>query len=79
MAFNPETQRANLTGMVEAAMTRMADVDSRRLFVKSWCSLLDEQARSGERQFPQAQLDQALQGSYDWLRTQTAAAPDDVA
>ena len=79
MAFDPETQRANLTGMVEAAMTRMADVDSRRLFVKSWCSLLDEQARSGERQFPQAQLDQALQGSYDWLRTQTAAAPDDVA
>lgn len=80
MKFDQASQQSNLNAMVQAAMTRMADVDSRRLFVKSWCSLLDEQTRSGERVFSRDQLDQAIQGSYDWLRLQTAApAPNDVA
>lgn len=68
-AFDQDTQKANLDALVRVAESRVANVDSRRPFVKTWCALLDEQHRLGERVYDDADLNSALLGTYDGIKS----------
>jgi hypothetical protein len=76
-SFDEATQNANIELLVEVAEKRVANVDSRRLFVKTWCALLDEQNRKGERLYKFDALNDAFQGTYAGIRKDESSNEED--
>ncbi|MBN8457524.1 MAG: DUF2791 family P-loop domain-containing protein [Verrucomicrobia bacterium] len=67
--FNRDLQRRNVETLVEVAEERVfANVDSRRLFVKTWCAFLDEQHRKGEQLYDAVDINKAFQGTYQGIK-----------
>jgi hypothetical protein len=77
IGFDHGVQEKNVAALVAVAEDRVANVDSRRLFVKTWCALLDEQARLGERIYPRDALNQAFQGTYQGIRKNDESDEED--
>jgi hypothetical protein len=75
-SFDLDLQRRNLTKLAEVTANRILEVNARRLFVKAFCGLLDEQSRSGQREFPESELSSLIQGVYEGLRRSEEAATD---
>ncbi len=61
-------QAENATRLAAIAAERNLDVDARRLYVKTWVSLLELQNVTGERKFDPDELSRRYQGSFDSLR-----------
>lgn len=76
-SFDYDIQRANVHALVRVAEARVANVDSRRPFVKTWCALLDEQHRLGERIYEEADLNSALKGTYDGIKNDELREEED--
>lgn len=66
--FDLAVQRKNLRRLANVTSGRILEVNARRLFVKAWCSLLEDQARSGQREFQDTDLADLIQGVYAGLR-----------
>ena len=76
--FNQELQRKNIATLVQVIEDRVfTNVDSRRLFVKSWSALLDEQHRMGERVYDASTINQLIQGTYQGITAQEASTEED--
>ena len=67
-AFDTELQNANAKRLATMASQRNLDVDARRLYVKTWASLLEIQRIQGERRFDSEELSRRYQGSFDEVR-----------
>ena len=63
--FDHELQRINARRLAQIASERSLDVDARRLFVKTWVSLLDIQLSEGEREIGDDELMARYSGSFD--------------
>lgn len=63
-SFDHELQCGNAARLARVASARNLDVDARRIFVKTWVSLLDIQV-GGEREFGHDELAGRYQGSFD--------------
>ena len=66
--LNLEMQRRNLRNLAEVTAKRRLEVNARRLFVKTWCSLLEEQARNGEAEKTESELSNLIEGAYSGFR-----------
>jgi hypothetical protein len=66
--LNLDLQRRNLRRLAELTATRRLEVNARRLFVKTWCSLLEEQARNGESEKSEVELTNLIEGAYSGFR-----------
>jgi hypothetical protein len=76
--FDLQLQKRNIATLVQVAEDRVfTNVDSRRLFVKTWCALLDEQHRRGERAYDAGAVNQAFQGTYQGIDKQEASSEVD--
>lgn len=65
-SFDHKLQCDNARRLAQVASTRNLDVDARRIFVKTWVSLLDVQVQvGGERRFGDDELANRYQGSFD--------------
>lgn len=73
--FNAELQSANLRRLIEVVVVRQSAADARRLFVKAWCSLLEEQ-RQAERAYSEAEMQHRAAGAYDQIRVQDGAGEE---
>lgn len=67
--LNEDLQRRNLRRLAEVTANRRLEVNARRLFVKAWCSLLEEQARVGETEKTESELADLIDGVYAGLRS----------
>ena len=67
-SFDFELQTGNVRRLVRVASERNLDVDSRRMFVKTWVNLLQIQATDGESEFQVEELTQRYQGDFEQLR-----------
>ena len=78
MNYNTDLQRKNIATFVAVIEERVfTSVDSRRLFVKSWCQLLDEQHRLGERDYDFNTINQLIQGTYQGITAQEASTEEE--
>lgn len=75
--FDKDQQRRNLKLLADVTATRMLEVNARRLFVKAWCSLLDEQSRTGQRDYDEAGLVGLIQGVYEGFRRNEQAVNEE--
>jgi hypothetical protein len=66
--FNLDLQRRNLRNLAKLTANRRLEVNARRLFVKTWCSLLEEQARNGESEKTEAELTNLIEGAYSGFK-----------
>ena len=67
-AFDAELQSANAKRLAATASSRNLDVDARRLYVKTWASVLELQRLHGERTLDSEELSQRYQGTFDEVR-----------
>jgi hypothetical protein len=65
--FNSELQEGNLQRLVEVVVVRKTEADARRLFVKAWSALLEEQ-KGAERPFSEQELQNRVSGAYEQIR-----------
>jgi hypothetical protein len=72
--LNLELQRKNLKNLAEVTAKRRLEVNARRLFVKTWCSLLEDQSRNGETEKTESELSNLIEGIYSRFR-QVEATP----
>lgn len=74
VSFDAELQSSNAENLAQVAAERNLDVDARRLYVKTWVSLLEEQSEKEQRRFENQELSERYQGAFDSLR---ASGSDD--
>ena len=67
-SFDIELQMGNVRRLVRVASDRNLDVDARRMFVKTWVSLLQIQAADGESEFHAEELTRRYQGDFEQLQ-----------
>ena len=69
-SFDRELQRGNVQQLTHIASEQNLDVDARRVFVKTWVSLLQHQIQSteGERAIGSEELTNRYKGSFDSLK-----------
>lgn len=67
-SFDQALQNQNLECLADVTANQVLQVSSRRLFVKTWCSILAEQSRTGERTFPSHILNERVRGIYQSFR-----------
>lgn len=75
-SFDLDLQRRNAHLLAGVTAKRSLEVNARRLFVKAWCGLLDAQSRTGQREFPEAELAELIQGVYAGFRRAAEADND---
>ncbi len=68
VSFDAELQSSNAENLAQVAADRNLDVDARRLYVKTWVSLLEEQSEKEQRRFENQELSERYQGAFDSLR-----------
>lgn len=66
--LDQELQRKNLRRLADVTATRRLEVNARRLFVKAWCGLLEEQARAGQTEKTESELADLIDGVYAGFR-----------
>lgn len=76
VSFDRTLQAKNQEAAVSAVLRRKVDADSRRLFVKTWCGLLDEQKREGERTYTLNEMEARVAGVVDQISTPSAEEED---
>ena len=64
-----EMQVENSRKLAKVANRQTLDVNSRRLFVKTWASLLELQFASGERAFDEDELSKRYQGDFSQVQS----------
>lgn len=69
--FNRDLQRKNARRLAQVASERTLDVDARRLFVKTWVSLLGMQGSEGEREIEDDELASRYRGSFESMDIET--------
>ena len=74
--FDRDLQCRNLRRLADVTAKRILEVNARRLFVKAWCSLLEEQGRGGQREYSEMALSDLIQGAYEGFRREDEAAKD---
>lgn len=67
-SFNSELQTGNALRLAQVASERNLEVDARRVFVKTWVSVLNIQAEGEERKFGTEELTNRYQGDFESLR-----------
>ena len=67
-AFDAHLQTSNAKRLAVVASSHNLDVDARRLYVKTWASLLEIQRVHGERTFDSEELLQRYRGIFDQVR-----------
>ena len=67
-SFDSELQHRNARQLARVATDRDLDVGARRMFVKTWVGLLDEQMRDGEREFRPEELAGLYQGTFESVK-----------
>jgi hypothetical protein len=75
--FDRTLQSQNAAVLAQVASERNLEVDARRLYVKSWVSLLDFQCREGERLVSETELASRYQGHFNDLRSADAQQDDE--
>lgn len=73
--FNPQLQAENLRRLIEVVVVRRTEADSRRLFVKAWCAMIEEQS-GGERNFSEDEMQHRASGAYEQIREQDEGAEE---
>jgi hypothetical protein len=77
--FDGATQNQNAQRLASVTSTRHLEVDARRLFVKTWCGLLEAQSQHGERAYSEDELNDLLSGVHgDILNAQQQPGEDDL-
>jgi hypothetical protein len=77
--FDDTTQIQNAQRLASVTATRHLEVDARRLFVKTWCGLLEAQSKHGERAYSEDELNDLLSGVHsDILNAQQQPGEDDL-
>ena len=61
--FDGEVQRSNATALARIAVQRTLEIDSRRLYIKTWVGLLELQRKNGERKLSPNELDDGYRGA----------------
>lgn len=72
--YDSGLQAENVRRLAEVACERNLDVDARRLFVKTWVSLLDLQAQAGERLIGRDELVGRYEGVFNRFKSDEAHA-----
>ena len=67
-SFNSGLQTGNALRLAQVASERNLEVDARRVFVKTWVSVLNIQAEGEERKFGTEELTNRYQGDFESLR-----------
>jgi len=75
--LNMELQRRNLRRLADVTANRRLEVNARRLFVKAWCSLLEEQARAGEVEKTENELASLIDGAYSGFQKEEESRKED--
>jgi|GEM_PF-1331838 len=76
--FDRKLQSQNIKTLVDVAEDRVfSNVDSRRMFVKTWCAFLDEQHRRGEQKYDIDAVNEAFQGTYKGIKKQEESEEED--
>ena len=77
--FDDASQNQNAQRLASVTSTRHLEVDARRLFVKTWCGLLEAQSQHGERAYSEDELNDLLSGVHgDILNAQQQPGEDDL-
>ena len=77
--YDADIQRQNIELLSKVACSRMTDIDSRRLFVKTWCAVLDQQAGQGNRQLAAEEAANLLQGvTQSFHQAQPVTQQEDI-
>ena len=72
--FDASIQAENASRLARIAADRNLEVDARRLYIKTWVSLLEKQRIDGERELYEEELSLVYQGAFDSLHR---AVPDE--
>jgi hypothetical protein len=75
--LNLDLQRRNLRCLADVTANRRLEVNARRLFVKAWCSLLEEQARAGEVEKTENEMVGLIDGAYSGFRKEEETRKED--
>lgn len=70
-SFDLDLQMGNCSRLVRVASEHVLDIDARRMFVKTWVSLLQMQALDSEREYSREKLNQIYLGNFTQLNTDT--------
>ncbi len=65
--YNIDIQSGNIEALIDVTIIRQAEADSRRLFVKAWCNLLEEQSTE-ERRYGKDELQNRIAGVVEELK-----------
>lgn len=74
---NLELQRRNLRRLADVTAGRRLEVNARRLYVKAWCSLLEEQMRNGEVEKSEVELANLIDGVYAGFKQAEQSAKEE--
>src|SRR5690606_6880481 len=75
--FDDTTQNQNAQRLASVTSTRRLEVYARRLFVKTWCGLLEVQSNPGESAYTEDELNDLLSGVHgDILNAQQQPGED---
>jgi len=74
---NLELQRRNLRRLADVTAGRRLEVNARRLYVKAWCSLLEEQMRNGEVEKTEVELANLMDGVYAGFKQAEQSAKEE--
>lgn len=74
---NLELQRRNLRRLADVTAGRRLEVNARRLYVKAWCSLLEEQMRNGEVEKTEVELANLIDGVYAGFKQAEQSAKEE--
>lgn len=75
--FDHRLQQRNATLLAQVAAERNLEVDARRLYVKTWVTLLTLQSQEGERDFSESELASRYQGHFNDLKSGDAQEDDE--
>lgn len=61
--FDSDVQTSNAAALARVAVQRTLEIDSRRLYIKTWVGLLELQSKNGERKLSPSELEDGYRGS----------------
>jgi len=67
--FDRQLQIENAVLLANITASRILEVNARRLFVKTWCGLLERQGAVGEMKYSAEELAKLVQGAFDGIRS----------
>jgi hypothetical protein len=65
---NLDLQRKNMKRLADVTASRRLEVNARRLFVKAWCGLLEQQVRDGEAERKEEELAGLIDAVYSGFK-----------